>query len=126
MGSQAAFGETFGIGNQAAMTLFLNGGCALSLKAARGFAAGLGCRIADFSPRLAALAGDALAPDEQRLLGLYRDLPPREQRRLMLIADAMQIDLPDPPEQPPRAPPSPPPLPDAPRPPAIPVRESEK
>jgi transcriptional regulator with XRE-family HTH domain len=52
--SQGAFGERYGIGNQAAVGFFLAGKTALSLKAARGFAEGLGCSIADFSPRLAA------------------------------------------------------------------------
>lgn len=51
--SQEAFGERFHIGNQAAVGFFLNGKTALSLKAARGFAEGLGCNISDFSPRLA-------------------------------------------------------------------------
>jgi hypothetical protein len=58
--TQAAFGTTFGIGNQAAVGFFLNGTTALSKKAARGFAKGLKCSIADFSPRLAAEI-DALA-----------------------------------------------------------------
>lgn len=54
--TQKAFGERFGIGNQAAVGFFLNGHTALSLKAARGFAKGLGCAIEEFSPRLAAEA----------------------------------------------------------------------
>lgn len=52
-GNQAAFGEKFGIGNQSAVGQFIRGEIALSFKAARGFAEGLGCAIADFSPRLA-------------------------------------------------------------------------
>lgn len=51
--SQAKFGEKYKIGGQAAVGQFLNGDTALSFKAARGFAAGLGCSISDFSPRLA-------------------------------------------------------------------------
>ncbi|MGH6627632.1 MAG: S24 family peptidase [Burkholderiaceae bacterium] len=55
--SQAAFGDTYGIGNQAAVWQCLNAsGMPISLKAAQGFAKGLNCEIADFSPRLAALA----------------------------------------------------------------------
>lgn len=50
--SQGAFGAEYDIGNQAAVGFFLNGKTALSLKAARGFAAGLGCKVSDFSPRL--------------------------------------------------------------------------
>lgn len=51
--SQAAFGEAYGIGNQAAVGFFLSGKSALSQKAAKGFAKGLGCVIGDFSPRIA-------------------------------------------------------------------------
>lgn len=53
--TQAAFGAEFGIGGQAVVGFFLSGHTALSLKAAKGFAKGLNCLIADFSPRLAAL-----------------------------------------------------------------------
>lgn len=53
--SQAVFGETYQVGSQSAVTSFLHGTTPLSLKAAKGFAAGIGCRISDFSPRLAAL-----------------------------------------------------------------------
>lgn len=52
--TQAAFGEAFGIGNQGAVWQCLNAkGMPISLKAAKGFARGLNCQIADFSPRLA-------------------------------------------------------------------------
>lgn len=54
--NQKEFGAEFGIGGQTAVSNFLSGTSALSLKAAAGFAAGLGCRIEDFSPRLAAPA----------------------------------------------------------------------
>ena len=54
--NQREFGAEFGIGGQTAVSNFLSGTSALSLKAAAGFAAGLGCRIEDFSPRLAAPA----------------------------------------------------------------------
>lgn len=50
---QAEFGERYEIGNQSAVTQFLNGKVPLSLKAARGFAQGLGVDIASFSARLA-------------------------------------------------------------------------
>lgn len=53
--SQEAFGAEYKIGNQAAVSFFLLGESALSFKAASGFARGLGCKISDFSPRLAAL-----------------------------------------------------------------------
>lgn len=55
-GTQAVFGELHEIGTQGAVGQFLRGETPLSLKAARGFAAGLKCEIADFSPRLAAEA----------------------------------------------------------------------
>lgn len=51
--SQVVFGEKFSIGNQSAVGQFLNGKLPLSMKAAVGFAKGLGCNISDFSPRLA-------------------------------------------------------------------------
>ena len=51
--TQAVFGEKYEVGTQSAVGQFLRGESPLSLKAARGFATGLGCRIADFSPRLA-------------------------------------------------------------------------
>lgn len=52
--SQAIFGERYNIGNQSSVGQFLNGAVPLSLKAALGFARGLGCLVDDFSPRLAA------------------------------------------------------------------------
>ena len=56
--SQAEFGQQFEIGTQAAVGHFLNGHAAISMKAAKGFARGLNCEIADFSPRLGAEAAD--------------------------------------------------------------------
>jgi hypothetical protein len=56
--SQAVFGELHDIGSQSAVGNFLNGLSALSLKAARGFAKGLGCDLSDFSPRLAKMAAE--------------------------------------------------------------------
>lgn len=78
--TQEAFCQQFSIGNQAAVGFFLNGKTALSVKAAAGFARGLGCKVADFSPRLAKIidtdgaAQDVwplapfLAPDEWKSL----------------------------------------------------------
>jgi hypothetical protein len=57
-GTQAAFGHEYDIGNQSAVGFFLNGQTALSLKAARGFAIGLGVKISEFSPRLAKQAAE--------------------------------------------------------------------
>lgn len=57
--NQAAFGEMYDIGNQSAVGQFLRGETPISLKAAVGFAKGLGCEIQDFSPRLAKLAHEA-------------------------------------------------------------------
>jgi hypothetical protein len=59
--SQAVFGERYEIGNQSAVGQFLRGLVPLSQKAAIGFARGLGCDIADFSPRLAARAAEVVA-----------------------------------------------------------------
>lgn len=51
--SQATFGEKYNIGSPGAVYQFLKGITPLSMKAAIGFAEGLGCQISDFSPRLA-------------------------------------------------------------------------
>lgn len=56
--SQTIFGEKYEIGTQSAVGQFLNGFSPVSLKAAKGFAEGLGCKISDFSPRLAALGSN--------------------------------------------------------------------
>lgn len=72
--TQGAFGQEYSVGNQAAVGFFLNGKTALSLKAARGFAKGLGCNIADFSPRLA--AQETAWPFELVDRERYEALPP--------------------------------------------------
>jgi hypothetical protein len=59
--SQAEFGEKYEIGNQSAVGQFLRADAPLSMKAARGFAKGLGCQISAFSPRLATLAEEVSA-----------------------------------------------------------------
>lgn len=89
--SQAEFGELYDIGNQSSVAHFLKGLAPLSLKAAAGFAKGLNCTIADFSPRLAdqatqyaALSGfdnddldlTRVDRDELRLVLLFRKLTP--------------------------------------------------
>lgn len=101
--SQAEFGQTYDIGSQAAVGHFLNGKAAISLKAARGFAKGLGCEIADFSPRLAgeaAALGEVaggnnqplnftqLSKDEMQLIMVYRSVPKLIQARLLADAEA--------------------------------------
>lgn len=73
--SQAEFGAQFEIGTQAAVGFFLNGNSPISLKAARGFARGLRCNIADFSPRLAAEAAqnaEFAAPTESDFVDIPR------------------------------------------------------
>lgn len=66
--SQAEFGARYHIGTQGAVWQFLNCGAVLNMKAAKGFAEGLGCQISDFSPRLAAeiegLARHTTDPDD--------------------------------------------------------------
>lgn len=62
--TQAEFGAKWGIGKQATVSQFLNGVTPLSLRAALGFAQGLGCSISEFTPRLAAgITGLAKAAD---------------------------------------------------------------
>lgn len=53
---QAEFGREYGIGGQTMVANYLNAHSPLNLAAAAGFARGLGCKIRDFSPRLAAEA----------------------------------------------------------------------
>lgn len=98
--TQAEFGQTYGIGSQAAVGHFLNGHAAISMKAAKGFALGLGCEIAAFSPRLAeeaAALGEvsgtggsldvmSLTRDEMHLLMLYRKMQPLHQKQLITQA----------------------------------------
>lgn len=63
--TQAVFGETYDLGNQANVGHYLNGRSALNLKAAKAFADALGVEIEEFSPRVAAelvaLAGESAA-----------------------------------------------------------------
>lgn len=64
--AQGPFGSEYEIGTQGAVWQFLHGHVALSYKAARGFAKGLRCSIADFSPRLAAMREEEVeATDDQ-------------------------------------------------------------
>jgi phage repressor protein C with HTH and peptisase S24 domain len=51
--TQNSLGHDYDIGNQAAVWQFMNAKVPLSMKAARGFARGLRCELAEFSPRLA-------------------------------------------------------------------------
>ena len=72
--TQAVFGETYGVGNQSAVGQFLRGEVPLSMKAAAGFAKGLGCEISDFSPRLARQVGWPFPGiDRERFDQLSRD-----------------------------------------------------
>ena len=105
--SQAAFGEVFGIGSQGMVWQYLNARSPLGLEAAHRFAAGLSCQIADFSPRLAGVAGLSapgatqspepaeearLADDERTILAAYRASDKRV-RRIMMAA-AREVLLP--------------------------------
>lgn len=97
---QADFGHDYGIGGQSAVGQFLRGDAPLSLKAATGFAKGLGCRISDFSPRLARKAASLreaepgraalslvdLNYEEGQLVLLFRGL--NEQQRAELLSKA--------------------------------------
>jgi hypothetical protein len=98
--SQAEFGETYGIGNQSAVGQFLRGNTPLSLKAARGFAMGLNCRIEDFSPRLAAEAAQiasmvpsgSLSPELADLAAQVETLPTKQRDWvLMTLREAVKL-----------------------------------
>lgn len=85
VGTQEAFGQAYDIGGQAAVWQFLNGHAALSKKAAVGFANGLDCRVADFSPRLDAEINNLArgVEDGERVISMA----PRP------FTDALQIPL---------------------------------
>lgn len=51
--SQLAFGAEYGVGSQGMVWQYLNAHAPLNVSAAMKFARGLGCDIAEFSPRLA-------------------------------------------------------------------------
>lgn len=96
--SQAQVGEQFGIGNQNAVSQFLNGKTPLSLKAACGFASALHCMLADFSPRLAAEAETAAQfvqpkgwPFKTIRMG---DIPAGDDPRLAQLEAVMRAVLP--------------------------------
>ena len=96
--SQTEFGETYGIGNQSAVGQFLRGDAALSLKAARGFALGLGCPISAFSKRLAAEAeevskavGPASTPG-QPWDWPFKSVTPRQYRELLTDENRATIE----------------------------------
>lgn len=80
--TQGAFGQEYSIGNQAAVGFFLHAKTALSLKAAKGFAKGLGCQIADFSARLAEL--ETAWPFELVDRERYEALPAAQKHRAQL------------------------------------------
>jgi hypothetical protein len=89
--SQAEFGELYEIGNQSAVGQFLRGNTPLSLKAARGFARGLGVAIEDFSPRLAAEAaaianmvpGDRLTTEAAEIATAIDSLTGHDRERVL-------------------------------------------
>jgi transcriptional regulator with XRE-family HTH domain len=103
--TQGSFGADYEIGSQGLVTQYLNGIIPLNLPVAVAFAKGIGCKVADFSPRLASeqadLAGKApaaktslqsvleLTPIEQQLLGLYRDLKPEHQDEVIHLANKL-------------------------------------
>lgn len=96
--TQAVFGEIYGIGSQSAVGQFLRGESPLSQKAARGFAIGLKCNIADFSLRLAreaelaAAVANAPTGHATELARRIQAAPP-ETARLIELALLSDTDL---------------------------------
>jgi hypothetical protein len=101
--TQEAFAASHDVGTQGAVWRFLHGKDPLSLKAARGFAEGLHCQIADFSPRLAGelaqflpymsfISAEGLTAEEVLLLDAFRKLDPKE-RPLVLRAVGVHVPL---------------------------------
>ncbi len=88
--AQGAFGSEYSIGGQAVVGFFLSGHTALSLKAARGFAKGLNCRISDFSQRLAAM--ETSWPFELVNRDRYEALPPALRHKVQVrMMDEIEI-----------------------------------
>jgi len=92
--SQAVFADRYGIGSQTAVATFLKGTTPISKKAASGFAAGLGCKIEDFSPRLAAeIAGlaESIAESTQdvHLRSVLSQLTPEQKEMLIKMATGL-------------------------------------
>lgn len=98
--TQEKFGAEFDIGSQGAVNQFLKGDTPLSMKAAKGFAKGLGVSLAAFSPRLAAevveMAGIVPRPTpsllqldemEAQLVLMFRRLDPDQQHTLLVKAN---------------------------------------
>lgn len=85
--SQEAFGERFEIGNQSAVSQYLNGLIALNLASATKFARGMGLAVADISPTLANELGKEAGMFQADMLGAIRLLR-REERE-----DAIQYLL---------------------------------
>jgi len=98
--TQDKFASDNDIGGQTAVWRFLNGRDPLSLRAAKGFAQGLDCKISDFSPRLASeIAGlipfigssqldlSKLTRQELNLIQLYRGIDPPDRLDLEMAAN---------------------------------------
>lgn len=83
--TQEAFGHKYEIGSQAAVGFFLNGKSALSMKAARGFAQGLRCKISDFSKRLA---------EEANQLSALSDMAPGREKVIEISSHNRQKNKP--------------------------------
>ena len=118
--SQAIFGEQYEIGSQSAVGQFLRGDTPLSLKAAAGFASGLGCKISDFSIRLArqaltyadlsglfqeALDLTQLSKIETQLVLSFRELSPSLRAEMLQVIDKLrtggiELERATPPEHP--------------------------
>ena len=105
--SQAIFGEQYEIGSQSAVGQFLRGDTPLSLKAAAGFASGLGCKISDFSIRLAkqaltyadlsglfqeALDLTQLSKIETQLVLSFRELSPTLRADMLQAIDKLRTE----------------------------------
>lgn len=109
VGTQEQFGALYEIGNQSFVGFCLNGKIAIPLKAALGFARGLGCFVSDFSDRLARemYPGDpppldtpaGRAEEVERLMARMSEVQQRElvaAARYMVNGDLSEGALPSP------------------------------
>lgn len=81
--SQEQFGAEYDLGSQGVVWQYLNAHIPLNLAAALKFARGLGVRIADFSPTLAADLGDANHSEANTVGQIFDGLPDNEKQEAL-------------------------------------------
>lgn len=81
--TQESFGATHGVGSQSLVWQYLNGYIPLNLRAAIRFARGLQCRVADFSPTLAADLPPESEPHDDAFETMVGSMPPSDAQQVL-------------------------------------------